>query len=142
MAYMPYLRMARKKILHRDKGSAGTSTKLAPTRFLPRPLSGSAAAEITYQHYRGPVKDSLGHWLRQVQGRRGRPRQNTLHLCQMSDYAAWFTQATSDRALRAPHVGIIKASWKASNLSLGRYRPNQVVGAAAPMSDSISARAS
>jgi hypothetical protein len=70
MANMPYSRMARKKILHRDKGSAGTSTQLAPTRFLPRPLSGSAAAEMTYQHYRGPVKDSLGHWLRQVQGRR------------------------------------------------------------------------
>ncbi len=59
--------MAPKKTLHREKGSAGAGTQLAPPRFFPRPVIWVGSSKDDISTLPGPVKASLGHRLRQVQ---------------------------------------------------------------------------
>jgi phage-related protein len=59
--------MAPKKTLHREKGSTGAGSQLAPTRFFSRPLFWVGSSKDDISALPGPVKASLGHRLRQVQ---------------------------------------------------------------------------
>ncbi len=64
---MPYSAMALKKTLHRDTGSTGARTQLAPTRLSPRAVMWVGSSKDDISALPGPVKASFGHRLRQVQ---------------------------------------------------------------------------
>ena len=59
--------MAPKKTLHREKGSSGAGTQLAPTGLFPRLVIWVGSSKDDISVLPGPVKASLGHRLRQVQ---------------------------------------------------------------------------
>ena len=64
---MPFLTMAPKRTLHREKSSTGAGTQLDPTRLFPRPVIWVGSSKDDISALPVPVKASLGHRLRQVQ---------------------------------------------------------------------------